>query len=318
MKIDSSHTVLLTGATGFIGKHLRRRLRQDFGAKLILLSRTAPGDLVAAETWIGTDLEVLSRQTWADHGVDRIDLLLHLGSFTPKASSAGDAIAEVYSSNLIGSRRLLESLPNVPERIVFSSTLDVYAPPAEGQVLTEESALGPASLYGASKLFGEHLMEFYARKSGCALAILRYGHIYGPGEESYVKLIPTAIRALLHGESPILYGDGSALRDFLYVDDAVEATVRAATLDVRRVGPVNIVRGRSTPVREVVEILARLSGYSGEICYLRDKPGGRSLRFSSERMSQTLGRWQTVSLEEGLRRELAYFKELSNRSAGPA
>jgi nucleoside-diphosphate-sugar epimerase len=306
----SGQTILLTGATGFIGSRLLDRLRQTTAARLIVLSRNSPLSPREGELWIKTDLDQLTRQTWLDHGVDQVHQVFHLGAYTPKRSSDGDAIDEVYRSNLLGTRALLEGLPNVPQKFIFASTLDVYSQPPEGHLLTEASPLSPSSLYGASKLFCEHLVHAFARQHACGYAILRYGHIYGPGEEAYFKLIPVAIQALLRNESPVVYGDGSLLRDFLYVDDAVEATLRAASVGIEKIDPVNIVSGKSKPIREIVEILIALNGNAGQIKYLLDKPGGRSLQFSSDRMSQILGAWKKVPLEEGLRREVGYFKNL--------
>ena len=263
------------------------------------------------------NLDQLTCRTFLDHGVDQVHQVFHLGAYTPKRSSDGDATDEVYRSNLIGTRALLEALPSVPRKIIFASTLDVYAQPPDGHLLTESSPLSPSSLYGASKLFCEYLVHAFARKHACGYAILRYGHIYGPREEAYFKLIPVAIQALLKNESPVVYGDGSALRDFLYVDDAVEATVRAGSVETAKIDPVNIVSGKSRPIREIVELLIALNGNAGSIKYLLDKPNGRSLQFSSDRMSQILGSWKTVPLEEGLRREVGYFKNLGTENVKP-
>lgn len=309
MNFVAGKTVLLTGATGFIGSHLHRQLAALPLARLVLLARKPPAEARKGEVWVACDLDRLSPITWSEHGVDRIDLVFHLGAFTPKSGSEADAFDQNYRANLLGTRSLLESLPNEPDKVVFSSTLDVYQPPAEGQVLTEDSALVPSSLYGASKLFCEHLVEAYARRTGCSTAILRYGHIYGPGEAAYAKLIPMAIRALLNHESPVIYGDGSVLRDFLFVDDAVEATLRAAASGVRSLGPVNIVSGTSRPIREIVELLASFSPDSPPVKYLTDKPGGRSLRFSPARMHASLGEWPLVPFDAGLSQEFAAFQQ---------
>jgi nucleoside-diphosphate-sugar epimerase len=174
--------------------------------------------------------------------------------------------------------------------------------------LTEASPLGPTTLYGGSKLFCEQLVRAYGRTSGCRTALLRYGHIFGPGEEAYGKLIPSTIRRLFTAESPTLDGDGSAERDLLYVDDAVEATLRAAVAHQREIGPLNVVRGASMPIRDVVNILVRLTGFPGPVMFRTDRPAGASLRFDNRLMRDTLGTWPLVSLEEGLRREVDHAK----------
>ena len=303
-------TLLVTGATGFIGRALARRLQEHLDTTLVLLSRKPRREVADSAVWVDAPLDQLSRETWRTSGVERIDVVFHLAAFTPKSGAAADSVEEVYRDNLLGTRSLLESLPSPPERIVFASTLDVYAPLPEGGVLTESSPLAPANLYAASKLFCEQLIRAYAQAHGCRSTILRYGHIFGPGEEAYQKLIPQTIRQLLQGEAPVLYGDGSAERDFLYVDDAVEATLRAAVLKEQLPGPINIVRGSSRPIRDIVEMLVDIAGFSGNIRFLADRPSGQSLRFDNRGMRESLGVWPYVSLEDGLRREVDYFKGL--------
>jgi nucleoside-diphosphate-sugar epimerase len=302
--------VLLTGATGFIGSHLANRLKQIPEVKVILLTRKAVPESEGNLIWVTSAQDQLTRQTWSDHGIEAIDAVFHLGAFIPRNSNEVDAVDKVYRDNLLGTRALLDSLPNTPEKIVFSSTVDVYASSQEDCVLTEKSPLEPPSLYGASKLFCEHLIKAYARKHACGYAILRYGHIYGPGEGAYAKFIPQVIKTLLCNESPVVYGDGSVLRDFMFVGDAVEATIRAAISSREKIEPVNIVSGESKPIREFVEILSGIAGFPGGIKYLLDKPGGRSLQFSNARMLEVLGEWDLFPLEEGLRQEVNYFKDL--------
>lgn len=305
-----SRTILVTGGTGFIGSRLVARLRSMPGVRLIVLSRrggplTTQGEVEA----IATPLEEVSAETWSAAHVKRIDLVFHLGGFIPKDPAQADAVADVFAGNLEGTRRLLEALPGTVQGIVFSSTVDVYRPPAQGEVLSEDSALGPRTLYGASKLFCEHLIEVHARENGWDCMIVRYGHIYGPGEEAYAKLIPQTIRQLRRSESPTVYGDGSAERDYLYVDDAVEATIRAATVSAAKASVVNVVRGQSVPVSQVVEQLAEIVEPGQKVRYLADKPAGHSLRFDNTRMRSLLGEWEFVSFADGLRLEAEQFRD---------
>lgn len=308
-------TFLVTGATGFLGSHLADRLRQIPDSRLILLSRgPGPARRSDRETWVTASLPELDTATWHDAGLEVVDVVFHLGAFTPKSPSEADDRARVYDDNLIGTRALIESLPAPPGVFLLASTLDVYAPPGEGVVLSEDSPLGPTSLYGASKLFCERLVAGWARGAGCRHAVLRYGHVYGPGEASYRKLIPETIRQLLRGEPPVLYGDGSALRDYLYVGDAVEATLRAAATDLSGVGPVNIVRGESRSIRDVVTILAGITHFGGEVEYREGSPAGLSLRFDAGRMRASLGDWPFVPLERGLELEVDCMRGLPSRS----
>lgn len=304
----SGRTVLVTGATGFLGRRLLARLRAITDVRRVALTRSEPPANDDNVTWIRTSLEEIDAETWKRADLARIDTVFHLGAFTPKSADEVNRIDAIYRDNLIGLRALLESLPDGVKSFVFASTLDVYAPTAEGVSLDEESLTAPAGLYGASKLFGETLVRIEAKRRGFTCAVLRYGHLFGPGEEAYRKLIPQTIRQLRRGDLPTLHGDGGALRDFLYVDDAVEATVRAAALG-DLTGPLNIVRGESRPIREIVEILVGLTGFDGGIKFLTDRDPGRSLRFDAGRMRAALGSWPLVSLEDGLREEADAFAD---------
>jgi GDP-L-fucose synthase len=95
------------------------------------------------------------------------------------------------------------------------------------------------------------------------------------------------------------------------VEDAVEATLRAATSKIQELGPVNIVRGGSISIRSITETLIQLTGFSGSIQYLADKPKGQSWRFDSIKMQELLGKWKLISLEEGLKEEVNYFRSYS-------
>ena len=120
-------------------------------------------------------------------------------------------------------------------------------------------------------------------------------------------MIPTVIRNLAANQAPLVHGDGSALRDFLYVADAVEATLRASIVE-GNVGPVNIVCGESASLKEVVSLLIRLMKSDMTIDFLRDKPNGSSFRFDNTLMEELLGKWPKTGLEQGLAAEVASFR----------
>ena len=305
-------TVLVTGGHGFIGRHLIERLQKIKGIKIVALTRSfsfkAEGDV----RWLRGDLQELTVPFWKKYDVQQIDYVFHLGAFIPKSASDANNIEAIFRDNLLGTRNLLDSLPNTPERILFASTVDVYAiPNSEAGVIDEKTSVEPASLYGSSKLLCEWLVKCYASQAGSSYVILRYGHIYGPGEIAYRKFIPEIIRKYLVKESPKIFGDGSTLRDFLYVNDAVEATLRAAVHASRQLGPINVVSGQSITLREIVECLAQCVEAGIKPDYLLDKPNGSSMRFDSRLMEAMLGKWDLMPLTEGLQNEYAYFKQLS-------
>jgi nucleoside-diphosphate-sugar epimerase len=303
--------ILVTGANGFIGSHLVARLSKIAGVTLLLLSRQELQPKLKGMVWLKTGLEQLTPEYWRSQGIGMIDYVFHLGAYTPKTSADANRIDRIVDDNISGTRALLQSLPGKPLKLVFSSTLDVYAQSGNDEVLSECSRVAPGALYGASKLFCESLISAWTAERGCNCSILRYGHIYGPGEEQYGKLIPVAIRTLRAGQAPVIYGDGSALRDYLYVGDAVEATIRAALVE-GSAEPVNIVRGQSVTLKEVVQHLIHLVGNNLEMKLLSDKPNGSSLRFDNRLMAELLGSWSMTSLEDGLAAEVDAFRRMGN------
>jgi UDP-glucose 4-epimerase len=309
-KLDGK-VILVTGANGFIGAHLVARLSKIAGIKLLLLSRQQRQSIQQNMVWLKSELAQLTPGYWNRHGISHIDYVFHLGAFTPKIGSEVNRINSAIEDNILGTHALLESLPGKIKKIVFSSTLDVYAQSEYGDLLTENARIAPSSLYGSSKLFCESLVDVWAKKRSCGYALLRYGHIYGPGEEKYEKLIPVVIRNLLSNKAPVVHGDGSALRDFLYVGDAVEATIRAALID-DNLGPVNIVRGESISLKNIVNLLIHLFGDNKKIHYLTGKPNGNSFRFDNDMMIKLLGNWTKFSLEEGLVAEIDAFRRTTD------
>lgn len=309
MKQLENKVILVTGANGFIGAHLVARLSKISGVKLLLLSRQMQQSTQQNIIWLKCSLEKLTLEFWSSHGINHIDYVFHLGAFTPKVAAEANKMDRVIDDNIMGTRALLQSLPVNPIKLVFSSTLDVYAQLNDDDVLTEESSVAPSTLYGASKLFCENLIAVWSKERGCSYANLRYGHIYGPGEQRYEKLIPTIIRNLLNNNEPVIYGDGSVLRDYLYIDDAVEATIRASLVN-SDIDAVNIVRGESLMLIEIVHILMRLVGNAKKIKLLSDKKNGNSLRFNNKRMTKLLGKWAMMNLAEGLAVEVEQFSRI--------
>ena len=148
----------------------------------------------------------------------------------------------------------------------------------------------------------------WAAQSGVEAAILRYGHVYGPGEGAYQKLIPHTIRTVLAGQNPVIYGDGSPERDCVYVSDVVEATVRCATSDRVPVSPVNVVSGVSHPIMDIVQQVIEAAGSTVTVDRKPSQGSDRSFRFDNSAMHANFGTWRLTPLDEGLRTEVDHVR----------
>jgi UDP-glucose 4-epimerase len=291
-------TVVITGGKGFIGRHLLRRLVNERPRRLITVDRTDEGS--ASGEHFNADLNNITSKDWADRGVDNIDLVFHLASRTPKTKN--DIMArQIYRDNIAATCNLLSSLPPT-RRLLFASSIDVYGLTSDA-IIDESTPLAPVNLYGASKVFGEEIVALWAEARGSKCSILRFGHIYGPGEEAYSKLIPYTIRTIRNGSAPVVQGDGGALRAYLFVADAVEAIIRIAENSASSVtGPINLTSEESVPIRHVVELLCSFAN-GIKPCYDSRAPNGPSFRFNTERLRSIAGVWPMIGLSEGLRRE---------------
>ncbi len=301
-------TLLVTGARGFIGRALLRRIASegfDQKYRVICLASQPMGQLPTILDGRGEQgLYRFQASDFESAGVDRVTHVIHLGAYTPKSGSAANDVNGSVA-NILNTRYLVENLPGAPARFLFASTIDVYAP-GEGPV-REECPCEPSSLYGHSKLFCEIMLR--ALLDDRTLQVLRIGHVYGPGEGAYRKFIPETIRRLLQGEPPRLTITGSEQRAFIHVDDCCRMII-AALESPPDLGPITVASSRHVRLAEVAELLCQIaeeeSGKRLQPQPAPDQTEGRDVIFDVGKMERHLGLEQ-VALEEGLRDEFRFF-----------
>jgi nucleoside-diphosphate-sugar epimerase len=297
--------IIVTGASGFIGRHTLRPLLER-GFDVHVLSRSRPeGDVAARISWHEVDLldadatEAAVSKVGATH-------LLHLAWYAEhgKFWEARENLDWVEATS-----RLLESFHVAGgSRAVFAGTCAEYDWTED--CCSEATPLVPATLYGASKNALREIVEAYATSTGLSAAWGRVFFTYGPGEQP-TRVIASVAQALVAGES-VPCSEGTQLRDFLYVEDLGAAF--AALADGVVEGAVDIGSGSSLALREVLLRLEALAGRKdlvrlGEAA-ARSEPA--RIVADTSRLRSELGWQPSYTLDEGLERTLAWWREGAN------
>lgn len=318
MSRDRNMHAIVTGAAGFIGSHLSERLiadgwtvtgidaftdyyaRADKEANLAGLQSEHRFDLIEADL--------------ADAPLDRIfadrPVVFHLAAQAGVRASFGDSFAGYVHDNLIATQRVLEhALAAGCPRVAMASSSSVYGdadayPCTEGVTPTR-----PRSPYGATKRMCEDLADIY-RGLGLSVTALRYFTVYGPRQRPDMAM-RRLCEATIGGPAFTLNGDGLQSRDFTYVADAVDATVRAGmVLDVPLV--LNVGGGEEATMLEVISTIEQLAGHLLDIQRTGDGKGDvRRTAADTRAARHALGWKPSTSLETGLANQLAWVRARS-------
>jgi UDP-glucose 4-epimerase len=295
--------ILLTGATGFIGRHVLARLRQTHD-EVIAVGRR-PLD-VPPERGAFLACDLTSLESAAALETVQPDVVVHLAALMPRASPPQESLEENLTVNVLGLANLVRCCRQA-SYFIYVSSVDVYGPP-EYLPMDEKHPTQPATYYGATKLAAEKIVQVHCREAGSRLLILRPSQTYGPGEPP-VKLIPQTIARVVAGQAPVLYGNGSDCRDYIHVADVAESIARAVT--ARPAGTLNLVSGTSRSIAEVVDTVLQVSGLGlAPVRRPREKPC-LQLAYSTARLRQALGDWAPRDFADGIREQ--YEQHLASR-----
>lgn len=318
----AAKSALVTGARGFVGAWLAKGLLER-GVRVTSYDRRPRSGRPSILAMLGVDGEVdevegdlVDRERFDRALAEReVDTVFHLAAETIVGTVQNDPVGG-FESNVRGTWTVLQACrEREVERIVFASSDKAYGAHDE-LPYREDFPLQPTAPYEASKAAADLIARSYWSSYGLPVAVTRFANIYGGGDLNFSRLIPEAVSAALDGRPPVLRSDGSPERDFLYVEDAVSAYLAiAAGLDGGdgvRGEAFNAGGGRSYPVREVVEIIARLSG-TGVEPDIRGKgnPEGEIDKqfVDPTKLRERLGWEPAVGLEEGLGRTMEWYRE---------
>lgn len=244
--------VLVTGATGFLGSHLCPALTRR-GDEVFALFRTMHRQTLfrSNQTVILGDAkdQSLIQRVLSEY---EIDAVIHLAAQT-QVSVGRENPASVIQENIMGTLSVLEAARlQKTDRVILASTDKVYGTVSGSYV--ESMPLNERTPYGASKACADILAQTYINTYGMSLGITRCGNLFGPGHMNWSTIIPGTIKSYLMGSWPTLRFAGMAVRDFLYVDDAVDGYLKL--LDSRETGAFNFSGGRPITIKNVVMLIA--------------------------------------------------------------
>ncbi|MBI2301469.1 MAG: GDP-mannose 4,6-dehydratase [Armatimonadetes bacterium] len=316
--------VLVTGAGGFLGGHLCAALCDEGADVTALLLDRRPATCLALLGY--ADRVTTVEGDLLDHGLlERIlnsyevDTVFHLAAQAIVTAAARGPVPTL-ESNVRGTWLLLEAarLSGTVERVVTASSDKAYG---RQPVLpyTEDAPLLGSGPYDASKVCADVLTRMYAAHFGLPAAVTRCANLYGPGDLHRSRLVPELCRAVIAGRAPVIRSDGTPTRDYLYVADAARAYLalgEAVGREGVRGQAFNFGTGREVSVRELTETMIRVAGaeLTPEVLGTATGEIDRQV-LDSRRAEEVLGWRAEVTLEDGLRRTLAWYRE-HERSLG--
>jgi len=308
------YKVLITGGAGFIGSNLADRLL-NMQCKVIVydnldeyysgkeenmqhnLNRKnfcfIKGDLL--------DYERLFKYT------KKVDIVFHLAA-QPGVRFSMINPDKTLKVNVLGMLNVLRASKEAGvKRLIFASSSSVY-----GQInyrsVDEQHPTKPISIYGISKLAAENLCKIFGDQLGLRVVILRYHTVYGPRQRPDMAIYRW-VNEIFKGEPLTIYGDGNQTRDFTYIDDVIDATIKAAEVDGINGEIFNIGGGTSVSVNQVTALIAKLTGVNVEVIYEPPKAGDVSHTCADiSKAKRMLGYEPKTKFEEGLKRFIDWYK----------
>jgi UDP-glucose 4-epimerase len=294
----SGSSVLVTGGAGFIGSHIASALAAECEVTVLDNLSARPRENVPdGVRFVEGDIRDPATLSDAAAGVD---VIFHEAAVVSVEESVENP-ERTHAVNETGTLKVLEAARRVGARVVFASSAAIYGHPEKVPV-SESDRKEPTSPYGISKLAGDHYVRRYADLYDVPTVALRYFNVYGPGQTGgdYAGVINIFFEQARTGDPLTVHGDGSQTRDFVHVDDVVQANLLAAVTDA--VGRAfNIGTGGSVTVEELAAAIRETVGSDSDSVHTEGRTGDidRS-RADIERAVEVLGYEPTVDLEEGL------------------
>jgi UDP-glucose 4-epimerase len=302
--------VLITGGAGFIGSHLVDRLVLE-GHETVVVDNLSTGkrkNLNRAARFY--KLDVQSRGLERVFRNERPALVMHLAAQMDVRRSVADPMFDAQV-NILGTLNVLEqAAKHGTRKVIFASSGGAVYGEQETFPAPESHPTRPLSPYGISKLAGECYLYYHHCMSGIQYVSLRYSNVYGPRQdpEGEAGVVAIFSRKMLAGEQPIIYGNGRQTRDFIFVEDVVEANLAVMGQDI--LGVYNVGTGVETSINVLFRAFVELTGSSCKELHGPARKGeqARSV-IDGSRLKQDTGWEPKTSFRDGLARTVEYFRK---------
>jgi len=298
-------SVLVTGGAGFIGSHLVERLIED-GHKVIVVDDLSRGRIENLLNVIdGIELVKCSIIDYdrMKELIRNSDIIFHLAAVSRVMPSMENPEL-CFKVNCKGTEIVARLCSKYKKKLIFTSSREVYGS-AIYLPVDECHPLNPENPYGASKVFGEKIIEAYAKCYGLDYTILRLANVYGLRD--FDRVIPIFIERALRGEDIDAYG-GNQILDFIYIDDAIDAFIKAIDVDGNHV--LNIASGKGVTILELAELIIGVLKSRSKIV-IREKRKGEVEKFIADISKAKEGlKWKPrTELKEGIRNIVEQLKQ---------
>ncbi|MBI4400415.1 MAG: SDR family oxidoreductase [Nitrospirae bacterium] len=301
--------ILVTGGAGFIGSHLVDRLVQE-GHEVVVVDNLSTGkrkNLNRAASFYKLDIQ--SSRMERVFRNERPLLVMHLAAQMDVRRSVEDPIFDAQA-NILGTLNLLEqAVRHGTRKVIFASSGGAIYGEQEIFPAPESHPTRPLSPYGISKLTGEQYLAYYERVSGIQYVSLRYGNVYGPRQdpEGEAGVVAIFTQKMLNGEQPVINGNGRQTRDFVFVEDVVEAHLAVMGKEVQ--GVYNVGTGQEITINDLFRLLADLANPGCKELHGPAKKGEqiRSV-VDPGKLRHELGWEPRTPLREGLRKTVEFFR----------
>ncbi|MCK4401155.1 NAD-dependent epimerase/dehydratase family protein [bacterium] len=302
--------ILVTGGAGFIGSHIADKLINE-GHQVVIVDNLSTGKEENINSKVAFyNLDIRSKELEHVFKKEKPDCVVHHAAQMSVAVSMKKPIFDA-DVNILGVLNILQNCVkyNVKKLVFASSGGTVYGE-AENSPTTENEPFCPLSPYGVSKLSTEYYLSFYKHEYNLPYIALRYGNVYGPRQDPHGEggVVAIFIKAMLTGKTPMIFGRGDCVRDYVYVDDIVSANMSALNHDI--CGAFNIGTSRGTDVKEVFDTLKRIIDFPKDCEYGPAREGDLKRSILSFDKAQKALSWEArISLDKGFEKTVEFFRK---------